>query len=245
MSLAKAWVFWSNYPDVQAFASVCSHGSGFHPSFAGKRLPDGSFASRHTACYPDSLASAIVSTCEPFMCVGERQIHPAQWRELWLRRLSQPGLLTRLLAGLNSASKDPPLSDADLEPFLSDLRDWLGVSDDVTWRKLREVDSDQPFRLNLWHTFALILKDPDADFFALLSESGLPSWSAKSCFRLTRLTFRPFRSSTVNPPGSRLWTSRPSSMISSRPKCRLDGLNPSSAVILNCVGVSGFRPLGS
>ena len=35
------------------------------------------------------------------------------------------------------------------------------------------MDSDQPFRLHLWHTFALILKDPDADFFAFLHEGVL------------------------------------------------------------------------
>ena len=211
VNLAKAWVFWANKPVVEAFASVCTHSSGFHPSFAGKRLPDGSFASRHTACYPDSLASAIMSACEPFLSAQDRQIHPAQWRDLlpprlpwpihlhrvedgagtcssafwtrpraldylkplrdlWLRRLSQPGLLNRLLSSLNSASRDPPLSDVDVEPFLSDLRQWLGISDTPTWHKLLEVEPDQPFRLNLWHAFALILKDPDADFFPLLHD---------------------------------------------------------------------------
>ena len=214
VNLAKAWVFWANQPVVEAFASVCTHSSGFHPSFAGKRLPDGSFASRHTACYPDSLASAIVSACVPFLSAQDRQIHPAQWRDLlpprlpwpihlhrvedgagtcssafwtrprapdylkplrdlWLRRLSQPGLLNRLLSSLNSASRDPPLSDVEVEPFLSDLRQWLGVSDISTWHKLLEVEPDQPFRLNLWHAFALILKDPDADFFPLLHD-GVP-----------------------------------------------------------------------
>ena len=37
VNLAKAWVFWSNYPDIQELASICPHVFVYHPPFAGKR----------------------------------------------------------------------------------------------------------------------------------------------------------------------------------------------------------------
>ena len=59
LPLPKAWAFWSNFSVLSPVACKCSHPPGFHPSFAGRRSSDGSFATRQTACYPDKLAAAI------------------------------------------------------------------------------------------------------------------------------------------------------------------------------------------
>ena len=67
LSLFKSWTFWSNFPAVESLACMCQHPRGFHPSFAGKRLPHGSFATRHTACYPSQLAQAIVHCVQPWL----------------------------------------------------------------------------------------------------------------------------------------------------------------------------------
>ena len=58
-------------------------------------------------------------------------------RTSWSRRFLSGGVAVRIAAALNSGSRDPPLSDSELEPFLSDLRSFLGVSDDATWSRTR------------------------------------------------------------------------------------------------------------
>ena len=98
-----------------------------------------------------------------------------------MRVLAAPHALTppssrtpvRIAAALNSGSRDPPLSDSELEPFLSDLRSFLGVSDDATWSQLLRVQPGQPFRLELWHRLCLACSDPDTEYFDLLRE-GVP-----------------------------------------------------------------------
>ena len=214
LPLPKAWAFWSNFSVLSSVACKCSHPPGFHPSFAGRRSPDGSFATRQTACYPDKLAAAIAAAIAPFLSVRTSMVAFEDWssllptefiwpmqpgriedgagtcssafwgtpRELdilkplrssWLRRLQSPGLLSGILAHLVSPSKEPPLSDAALAPFLADLRSFLCVRDDATWAKLLYVDPGQPFRLNLWHCLSVLAKDPDMDFFRLL-HAGVP-----------------------------------------------------------------------
>ena len=94
-------------------------------------------------------------------------------RTAWSRRLLSDGLATRVASALNSGSREPPLSDSDLEPFLSDLRSFLGITDEETWHQLLSVQPGQPFRLNLWHRLSLICADPDSDYFDILRE-GVP-----------------------------------------------------------------------
>ena len=94
-------------------------------------------------------------------------------RSAWFSRLQTPSLLPGLLAHLVSPSKEPPLSESALEPFLADLRAFLCVKDDSTWAKLLHIDPGQPFRLNLWHCLSVLTRDPDMDFFRLLHE-GVP-----------------------------------------------------------------------
>ena len=74
------------------------------------------------------------------------------------------GLLPQILQRLGSEDKAAPLSDAELQPFLSGLRRWLGVSSEAVWNACLEVSPGQPFRLHLWRTLAEISKDPDSNF---------------------------------------------------------------------------------
>ena len=60
----------------------------------------------------------------------------------------------RVVSALNSGRREPPLSDLELEPFLSDLRGFLGVTDDDIWRQLISVQPGQPFRLGLWQSLS-------------------------------------------------------------------------------------------
>ncbi|OLP89543.1 hypothetical protein AK812_SmicGene28994 [Symbiodinium microadriaticum] len=57
-------------------------------------------------------------------------------RATWSRRFLRDGLAVRIAGALNSGSREPPLSESELEPFLSDLRSFLGVTDDVAWGHL-------------------------------------------------------------------------------------------------------------
>ncbi|OLP86243.1 hypothetical protein AK812_SmicGene32672 [Symbiodinium microadriaticum] len=96
-------------------------------------------------------------------------------RTAWSRRLLSDGLATRVASALNSGSRDPPLSDSDLEPFLSDLRSFLGITDEETWHQLLSVQPGQRFRLNLWHRLSLICADPDSDYFDILRVMAPPA----------------------------------------------------------------------
>ena len=94
-------------------------------------------------------------------------------RTAWSRRFLSDSFAVRIAAALNSGSRDPPLSDSELAPFLSDLRCFLGISDDATWAQLLRVQPGQPFRLELWHRLCLACSDPDTEYFDLLRE-GVP-----------------------------------------------------------------------
>ena len=48
----KSWHFCSNRPVIHLVGIACSHDEGSHLNFVGLRLPDGTFFSRLTACYP-------------------------------------------------------------------------------------------------------------------------------------------------------------------------------------------------
>jgi hypothetical protein len=45
----------------------CDHPPHTHLNFAGLRLPDGTFYSRLTACYPQQLAEALARVFTPFL----------------------------------------------------------------------------------------------------------------------------------------------------------------------------------
>ncbi|CAE7613697.1 unnamed protein product [Symbiodinium sp. CCMP2592] len=94
-------------------------------------------------------------------------------RAAWTKRLLASGLAQRIAASLNSGSKSPPLSEAEVAPFLDDLRSFLHVEDDTIWKRLLLVQEGQPFRLNLWHCLSLVCADPDSGYFDLL-RSGVP-----------------------------------------------------------------------
>ena len=202
LQLPKSWAFWASHPVLQPVACKCPHPPRFHPSFAGRRNPDGSFATRQTACYPVALSLrqepillASWTSLLPQSFVWPRHTSRIQngagtcssafWgqprepdvlkllRSAWLKRLEAPGLLSGLLTHLVSASKEPPLSEAALQPFLSDLRAFLRVEREDIWQRLLHVDPGQPFRLNLWHCLSVLTRDPDMDFFKLLHE-GVP-----------------------------------------------------------------------
>ena len=134
---------------------------------SGKRLPDGSYATRLTAQYPASVASAIASALAPALTsvVGLVPYHTWQnllpaspprppkvpraddgagfcsracWstplapnrlaplRKLWLERIMDTKAHASIAQHLISGSKEPPLSESDLQPYLSDLRTFLG-----------------------------------------------------------------------------------------------------------------------
>jgi len=94
-------------------------------------------------------------------------------RKAWTRRLLDSGLHQQIASRLLSGSKDDPLSEAELAPFLADLRSFLHVESDSTWTSLLYILDGQPFRLNLWHCLSLLCSDPDSDYFHVLRE-GVP-----------------------------------------------------------------------
>ena len=78
----KSWLFCCNHPDVMHLASVCSHPKGTHPSLSGKRSSDGTFLTRLTALYPQSLANAIAQTFRSALSVGRELVPLLQWERL-------------------------------------------------------------------------------------------------------------------------------------------------------------------
>ena len=205
MNACKSWLFCCNHPDVMRLASVCSHPKGTHPSLSGKRSSDGTFLTRLTALYPQSLADAIADIFKSALSVGEEEVPFLQWerllparlpfsvpkrriedgcgacssaswvvphepdafsglRQAWCDTLRSTGLLPQILQRLGSSDKAAPLSDAELQPFLSALRHWLGVPSEAVWNACLEVTPGQPFRLHLWRILAEISRDPDSRF---------------------------------------------------------------------------------
>ena len=63
----KSWLFCSNRADILAVGLGCDHNPKSHLNFAGLRLPDGSFYSRLTACYPKMLADALAQVFMPYL----------------------------------------------------------------------------------------------------------------------------------------------------------------------------------
>ena len=85
-------------------------------------------------------------------------------RQAWSETLRSTGLLPQVLQRLGSSDKAAPVSDEELQPFLSALRHWLGVFCEAVWNTCLEVTLGQPFRLHLWPILAEISRDPDSRF---------------------------------------------------------------------------------
>ena len=200
----KSWLFCSNRPDILAIGLGCHHPPDSHLNFAGLRLPDGSFYSRLTACYPQELATALAKIFSPYLSKratvmaldawssslplefaeqphstrvedGGGLISTAVWhtpqapdilgglRKRWTARLIQTGLHKHILAHFSTGSKEPPLSEHQLQDFLHDMRQFLEVpvSD---WDSFLHPAPGQPFRLDLWKLLLTRMKDPDLLF---------------------------------------------------------------------------------
>ena len=71
----KSWLFCSNRPVIQTVGVACTHDADSHLNFAGLRLPDGTFFSRLTACYPDLLANTLAQVILPFLSLQSRFFH--------------------------------------------------------------------------------------------------------------------------------------------------------------------------
>ena len=205
MDAFKNWLFCSNHPDVLQLASFCSHPRGTHPPLSAKRSSDGTFLTRLTALYPQSLADAIAKIFGAAVSVGKEEIPFVHWEQLlparlpfcvpnrrvedgcgtcssanwvvsrepdffaglrhaWSESLRSTGLLPQILERLGGPAKGAPLPDSELQPFLQDLRLWLGVRSDAAWNKCLEITPGQPFRLHLLRILAEISKDPDSAF---------------------------------------------------------------------------------
>ena len=94
----------------------------------------------------------------------------AALRSRWFKRLSDTKHCLKITAALTSGCKHPPLTDADLQPYIEDM---LDVLDCPPGDHLLQIPAGQPFRLYLWHTLAQFLSDPDADFLLDLVQ-GVP-----------------------------------------------------------------------
>ena len=94
----------------------------------------------------------------------------AALRSRWFRRLSDTKHCFKITASLTSGCKHPPLSDADLQPYMMICWKCLIVLQVITFFTFL---LDNRFRLYLWHTLAQFLSDPDADFLLDLVQ-GVP-----------------------------------------------------------------------
>ena len=75
----KSWLFCSNRPDILQIGLGCNHPPHTHLNFAGLRLPDGTFYSRLTACYPKQLAEALANVFAPFLSKRAKQLTLDNW----------------------------------------------------------------------------------------------------------------------------------------------------------------------
>ncbi|CAE6954665.1 LRRC45 [Symbiodinium sp. KB8] len=96
----------------------------------------------------------------------------AALRKSWTSRILSGDFLAKFRANIASGAKHPPISDSDLEPFLSDLRSCLSVPE-AEFQQLLHVPAGQPFRLFLLKALLSVANDPDTAFIDLLV-SGVP-----------------------------------------------------------------------
>ena len=73
------------------------------------------------------------------------------------------GLHSHILSHFATGSKDPPLSDHQLQGFLMDVREFVDVPDRI-WDQALHVAPGQPFRLDLWRLLLREMNDTDIVF---------------------------------------------------------------------------------
>ena len=202
----KTWLFCSNHPDVQRLASVCSHPKGTHPPLSGKRSSDGTFLTRLTALYPQSLADAIAKIFGAAVSAGKEEIPFVHWEQLLPARLpfcvpkrriedggacsSASWIVPRepdFFAGLRHAWADALRSTGLLPQILQRL----GAADKaapLSDAELQEaglgytrtqsgVNAWESLRLHLLRILAEMSNDPDSAFADQLSAGvSLLSW---------------------------------------------------------------------
>ncbi|CAL1146661.1 unnamed protein product [Cladocopium goreaui] len=84
-------------------------------------------------------------------------------RKRWTSRILRMGLHSHILSHFATGSKDPPLSDHQLQGFLMDVREFVDVPDQI-WDQALPVAPGQPFRLDLWRLLLREMNDPDIAF---------------------------------------------------------------------------------
>ena len=104
LPLPKSWAFWASHPVLQPVACKCPHPPRYHPSFAGRRNPDGSFATRQTACYPDALAAALAQHIAPFLSVRQDPVPLSAWTSFLPRTFVWPCHSSRIEDGAGTCS---------------------------------------------------------------------------------------------------------------------------------------------
>ena len=94
-----------------------------------------------------------------------------QLRKSWFQRLCDSRDSLKIFAHLQQGSRDPPLNESELSPYIDDLIHLLGLDDHAC--DVLSVTPGQPFRLKLWKHLAIAMSDPDADFLDML-QVGVP-----------------------------------------------------------------------
>lgn len=102
----KRWMFVSNKRACFTLAADCPHDKGSHSRVGGIRNPDGSWKSRETATYPESLACAIAELIFPWVTPEPLVLPLKSWQTALPVKLSWPSIHHRIEdgGGLNSAA---------------------------------------------------------------------------------------------------------------------------------------------
>ena len=138
LDVSKSWAFAASHPSILRLAQCCVHGQDAHASIAGKRDASGEYVSRSTfygpifcpngACGPRRCHVWLMGADLSAMAPGSL---PKRGR---CASLGHPcfyiaeGLHSAIASRLQRGSKDPPVSDSELQPFLEALCDFLDVA---------------------------------------------------------------------------------------------------------------------
>ena len=77
-------------------------------------------------------------------------------RKKWFQRLMDSKDCLRIMAKLQGGLSQPPLDEDELQPYLADMLEALGVPSDDP--HILAVVPGQPFRLSLWRALASMWK---------------------------------------------------------------------------------------
>ena len=89
-------------------------------------------------------------------------------RRRWFERLCSTKQCFKVVAHLESGNPAPPLSEAELQPYLADLLDVFQAQHMES--QLALIAPGQPFRLHLWKLLVSTWDDCDAPFLDILAE---------------------------------------------------------------------------